>query len=48
MSDIKQGQILIIDDDKGVVHSMVKIIEKLKLDIDFSFNLEDGLKKNIQ
>lgn len=45
MENIKQGQILIIDDDKGVVHSIAKIIEKLKLDIDFSFNLENGLKK---
>ncbi len=45
MDNTRQGSILIIDDDEGVVRSMLRIIEKLSLDTDFALTLETGLEK---
>lgn len=39
------GQVLIIDDDKGMVATLCKMIARIKVKADFSFNLEDGLQK---
>jgi len=39
------ANILIIDDDEGVVHTMSRLIEDLKLGVDSACNLKDGLDK---
>ena len=39
------ANILIIDDDEGVVHTMSRLVETLGHEIDYAFTLNDGLNK---
>jgi len=45
MKDQITGKILIIDDDEGVVHTMVRLIEELDLEVDAALTLKQGLNK---
>ena len=38
-------QVLIIDDDEGAVKTLSKILERNKIEVDASFNINDGLAK---
>ncbi len=41
----KTANILIIDDDEGVVHTMSRLVQDLELGVDSAHNLKDGLEK---
>lgn len=45
MENIKQGRILIVDDDEGVAYAIDRILEKLNLHTDISYTLKDAFKK---
>ncbi len=45
MNDIQKGNILIIDDDEGVVRTIIRAFKKLDTHLDYSYNLTEGLKK---
>ncbi len=45
MKTIKKANILIIDDDEGVVATLTRLVDIMEHDVDHAFNLKDGLDK---
>lgn len=45
MDDTQKGNILIIDDDEGVVRTIIRAFKRLDIKLAYSYNLLDGLKK---
>jgi two-component system, NtrC family, response regulator len=45
MDAIQKSNVLIIDDDEGVVRTIIKAFRKLDINLEYSHNLLDGLKK---